>query len=72
MSRIKCEILEASPERVKFALNNCDVSLANSLRRTLIAEVPTMAPHLITVYENTSVLHDEFLAQRIGLIPFYS
>lgn len=72
MSRIKCEILEVSPEKIKFVLNNCDVSFANALRRILIAEVPTMAPHLISVYENTSVLHDEFLAQRIGLIPFYS
>jgi DNA-directed RNA polymerase alpha subunit len=72
MSRIKCEILEVSPERIKFVLNNCDVSFANALRRIIIAEVPTMAPHLISVYENTSVLHDEFLAQRIGLVPFYS
>lgn len=50
MSRIKCEILEASAQRIKFVLNNCDVSLANALRRILIAEVPTMAPHLISVY----------------------
>jgi DNA-directed RNA polymerase II subunit RPB3 len=50
MSRIKCEILEVSPERMKFVLNNCDVSFANALRRVLIAEVPTMAPHLISVY----------------------
>ena len=31
-----------------------------------------MAPHLVSVIENTSVLHDEFLVQRIGLIPFIS
>jgi DNA-directed RNA polymerase II subunit RPB3 len=34
--------------------------------------VPTLAPHLVSVFENTSVLHDEFLCQRIGLIPFIS
>lgn len=37
MSKIGCEILEISPERVKFALNNCDISMANSLRRVIIA-----------------------------------
>ena len=72
MSKISVEVLEVSPEKIKFVLNNCDVSLANALRRILLAEVPTLAPHLVNVYENTSVLHDEFLAQRIGLIPFYS
>jgi len=66
------EILELSQESIKFALNGCDVSLANALRRVIIAEVPTLAPHLISIFENTSVLHDEFLCQRIGLIPFIS
>lgn len=72
MAKISVEILEISPEKIKFVLNNCEVSLANALRRILLSEVPTLAPHLVNVYENTSVLHDEFLAQRIGLIPFYS
>ena len=72
MEKISVEILEISPEKIKFVLNNCDVSLANSLRRILLSEVPTIAPHLVNIYDNTSVLHDEFLAQRIGLIPFYS
>ena len=31
-----------------------------------------MAVHLVNIYENTSVLHDEFLVQRIALIPFVS
>ena len=38
----------------------------------MISEVPMLATHLISVHENTSVLHDEFLCQRIGLIPFVS
>ena len=59
-------------DSLRFAINNCDVSLANALRRVMISEVPTLAPHLISIYENTSVLHDEFLCQRIGLIPFMS
>jgi DNA-directed RNA polymerase II subunit RPB3 len=72
MSKITCEILELSPDKIKFVLNSCDVSLANALRRILLSEVPTLAPHLVNIIENTSVLHDEFLAQRIGLIPFFS
>ena len=52
------EILELNQESIKFALNGCDVSLANALRRVIISEVPTLAPHLISIFENTSVLHD--------------
>lgn len=58
MSRIKCEIMEVSPEKIKFVLDGCDVSLANALRRVIIAEIPTMAPQNVKVIENTSVLHD--------------
>ena len=72
MEKISIEILELSSESIKFALTGCDVSLAHALRRVVIAEVPTLAPHLVSILENTSVLHDEFLCQRIGLIPFVS
>lgn len=50
MSKIGCEILEISSDKVRFALNNCDVSLANALRRVIIAETPTLAPHLVNIY----------------------
>ena len=44
-------------------------ALLNAARRGLISEVPAMALSEIDFYENTSALYNEYLANRIGLIP---
>lgn len=34
-----------------------------------MSEVPTLAIENVTIYQNTSIIPDEVLAHRLGLIP---
>ncbi len=65
-------MLELSRYATKFELYDTDLAVANALRRIMISEVPTMTIDLVEVKENTSALHDEFLAHRLGLVPLVS
>ena len=65
----KVKVLELSRYATKFELFDTDLAVANALRRIMISEVPTMTIDLVEVRENTSALHDEFLAHRLGLVP---
>jgi len=65
-------VLEMRNDFIKFELSNTDVSTANSLRRIIIAEVPTMCIETVDIYENSSVLPDEVISHRLGLIPLKS
>ena len=47
-----------------------DVGFSNALRRTLLSDISTDAPKSIFVECNETCHADEFLAHRIGLIPF--
>lgn len=69
---VEISIQTIAKDSISFILSNTDLSIANALRRTMIAEVPTMAIDLVEIEQNSSVLIDEFIAHRLGLIPLVS
>ncbi len=71
-SQSSIEVLHRDEEKIQFILRNTDASIANALRRVMLAEVPTMAVELVEFEANSSFLTDEFIAHRLGLIPLTS
>ncbi len=63
------DIIELSERKSRFVLSGVSSAFANALRRSVLAEVPVLAVDDVNIYDNTSVLFDEQLALRIGLIP---
>jgi len=62
-------VLEKDDERLRLLIQGVDVPYMNALRRTVTSEVPCMAIDEIVMVENSSVLQDETIAHRLGLIP---
>ena len=65
-------VQDLTTTQINFSLDGVDASLSNAIRRICIAEVPTLAIDLVEVLENSSVLCDEFISHRLGLIPLIS
>ena len=69
MASPSVEVVEKSNERIVVKFNNIPRQYVNALRRLSIGEVPTLAVDDVVILENSSVMHDEAVAHRLGLIP---
>ncbi len=66
---MEIEVLEKDDKNMRLLIREVDVPFINALRRVVIAEVPCMAIDEIVVIENSSILQDEIIAHRFGLVP---
>jgi len=66
---MKVKIKDEKDDEMTFTLENAEISFANAIRRTAMSRVKTFAITSVVFYENTSSIFDEFIANRLGLIP---
>ena len=66
---VEIEVLEKDDKNMRLLIRGVDTPYVNALRRTIVAEVPSMAIDEVVVLENSSVLQDEMISHRLGLIP---
>ncbi|MBW2968711.1 DNA-directed RNA polymerase subunit D [Candidatus Woesearchaeota archaeon] len=55
--------------KITFLAKGINAAFANSMRRNMMDTVPVMAIEDVEFRKNTSVLYDEIIAHRLGLIP---
>ncbi|OQV12996.1 DNA-directed RNA polymerases I and III subunit RPAC1 [Hypsibius exemplaris] len=67
---VEIQQIEDQGMTMEFDVVGIMASVANAIRRALLVEVPSMAPETIMLQQNKSVMQDEVLGHRIGLIPF--
>ncbi len=70
--KMEVRVLENNKEegKLSFVLKDADFTFANTVRRLVQEEVPTMAVEDVEFRKNSSIIYDEILAHRLGLIPF--
>ena len=61
--------IDRDDRSARFLVRGVTPAFANGVRRAMIADVPTLSIDTVRVIENSSVMFDEQLAQRLGLVP---
>lgn len=63
------EFIDRDDRDARFLVRGISPALANGIRRAMLADVPTLSIDTVRFIENSSVMFDEQLALRLGLVP---
>ena len=63
------EVINKDNQKISVKLKDVPLQYANALRRVCLNGVPVFAIDTVDIIENSSVLPDEGLAHRLGLVP---
>ena len=63
------EFIERDERSARFLVRGLTPAFANGIRRAMIADVPTFSIDTVRFVENSSVMFDEMIGLRLGLVP---
>jgi len=63
------EFIERGDREARFLVRGATPAFANGIRRAIVADVPTLSIDTVRFVENSSVMFDEQLGLRLGLVP---
>jgi DNA-directed RNA polymerase subunit D len=69
MSEYEVQFVDRSERHARFVVRPITPAFANGIRRAMIADVPTFSIDTVRVVENSSVMFDEQIGLRLGLVP---
>jgi DNA-directed RNA polymerase subunit D len=63
------EFIDRGDRQATFLVRGVTPAFANGVRRAMLADVPTLSIDEVRVIENSSVMFDEQIGLRLGLVP---
>ncbi|KOB73921.1 DNA-directed RNA polymerase, partial [Operophtera brumata] len=69
VKKFRIVVIRMDSTEMEFDLIGIQPAFANAFRRLMLSEVPSMAIEKVMIKNNTSIIQDEVLAHRLGLIP---
>ena len=69
MEEYEVQFVENAEREARFVVRPITPAFANGIRRAMIADVPTFSIDTVRIVENSSVMFDEQIGLRLGLVP---
>jgi DNA-directed RNA polymerase subunit D len=69
MAEYEVQFVDRNERSARFVVQPITPAFANGIRRAMIADVPTFSIDTVRVIENSSVMFDEQIGLRLGLVP---